>query len=370
MNQKKYTIKEMKKLMTVAAMILGTTTFAQDTTKEQNNPLSFSGFAEAYYSYDFNKPVDNNRPPFFYSYNRHNEFNINLAYVKSSYNTEKIRANVALAAGTYINANYSAEPGVLKNIYEANVGFKISKNRNIWIDMGVLPSHIGFESAHSPDCWILTRSIIADNSPYFESGARLTYSSNNNSWVASVFALNGWQRIQRIIGNSLMSWGTQLQFKPSGKVTLNYSTFLGTDNPDSIRQWRYFHDLYGAFQITDNWGIILGFDIGQQQVQKGSNDYNTWYGAAAILRFTPNANWAVAFRGEFYKDDKGVIIPTDTPNGFQTFGASLNVDRNIDGHFIWRTEIRTLTSKDNIFVKENNPTKTSTAITTSFAFSF
>ena len=29
---------------------------------------------------------------------------------------------IALAAGTYMNANYAAEPGVLKNIYEANAG--------------------------------------------------------------------------------------------------------------------------------------------------------------------------------------------------------------------------------------------------------
>ena len=51
------------------------------------------------------------------------------------------RANIALAVGTYMNANYAAEPGVLKNIYEANAGVKISNNKNIWVDAGILPSH-------------------------------------------------------------------------------------------------------------------------------------------------------------------------------------------------------------------------------------
>jgi len=32
-----------------------------------------------------------------------------------------MRANFALGAGTYINASYAAEPGVLKNVYEADV---------------------------------------------------------------------------------------------------------------------------------------------------------------------------------------------------------------------------------------------------------
>src|SRR5262245_66398121 len=131
----------MKRILTIAAFLTSTIIFAQDTTSkaipERTNPLSFSGFAEAYYSYDFNKPEDNNRPWFLYSHNRHNEFNANLAFVKGSYNAERIRANIAVAVGTYMNANYAAEPGVLKNVYEANVGMKILKTKNIWIDGGI-----------------------------------------------------------------------------------------------------------------------------------------------------------------------------------------------------------------------------------------
>jgi hypothetical protein len=360
----------MKKILTGFALLFGITVIAQDSTRAKSNPLSFNGFVEAYYGYDFNKPADNNRPSFFYSHNRHNEFNINLAYLKGTYSTEKVRANLALGVGTYMNANYAAEPGTLKNIYEADAGVKISKSKNLWIDAGVLPSHIGFESAHSPECWILTRSIIADNSPYFEGGAKISYTTDNSKWSADVFALNGWQRIQRVLGNSLMSWGTQLQFRPSAKLTLNYSTFLGTDKPDSLRLWRHFHNIYCIFQITDKVGLILDFDIGQEQKTKGVSDYNTWYGTAGILRFMPNSNWAFALRGEYYNDEKGVIISTGALNGFKTFGASFNVDRSIGDHFLWRTEIKTLKSKDKIFAKGNNLVKTNTAITTSFALTF
>src|SRR5215510_14432049 len=170
----------MKKGFAISPVFLSIAAIAQDSTSEKATPLTFSGFAEAYYSYDFNKPVDNNRPWFLYSHNRHNEFNANLAFVKGSYNAERIRANIAVAVGTYMNANYAAEPGVLKNIYEANVGVKISKTKNLWIDGGIFSSHIGFESAQSSTCWTLTRSMVADNTPYYESGAKLTYTSDNN----------------------------------------------------------------------------------------------------------------------------------------------------------------------------------------------
>jgi hypothetical protein len=333
-------------------------------------PLTFGGYAEAYYSYDLNKPTDNSRPGFIYSHNRHNEFNVNLAFIKASYSSERARANVALAAGTYMNANYAAEPGVLKNILEGNVGYKLSRTKSLWFDIGIFPSHIGFESAISKDCWTLTRSLVAENSPYFESGAKLSYVTGNGKLAISALALNGWQRITRLNANSLMSWGTQIAIKPSDKVTLNYSTFLGTDKPDSARLTRIYHNIYGIFQFTEKWGLTAGFDIGTEQVSKGSSQKNTWYTPVGILRFTPTGNWAIAFRGEYFSDRYGVIISTGTPNGFRTSGFSLNVDYLPASNIALRVEGRTLTSKDEIFIKNGNPKANSTAITFSAALSF
>jgi hypothetical protein len=360
----------MKKIFVLITLYLSIEAIAQDSTSEKVSSLSFSGFTEAYYSYDFNKPVNNNRPYFLYSHNRHNEFNINLGFVKGSYNADRVRANVAIAVGTYMNANYAAEPGVLKNIYEANVGMKISKTKNLWIDAGIFSSHIGFESAYSPSCWTLTRSMAAENSPYFESGAKITYTSNNNKVTLSALALNGWQRITRLNGNSLMSWGTQIFVKTSDKITFNYSTFLGTDKPDSTRLWRIYHNVYAIFKFNEKVGLTAGFDIGTEQISKGSNNINTWYTPVGIIQFTPNKGWALAIRGEYYNDEHGVIISTGIPNGFKTTAFSLNADRRIGQFLLWRIEFRTFNSKNAIFTKDNNLKKNNSAITTSLALTF
>lgn len=116
----------MKTTILLIVLALGITNLnAQDTAK--TNPLTISGYAEVYYSFDFGTPANHERPSFFYSYNRHNEANLNLGFVKANYTTDKIRGNVALMAGTYPEYNLAAEQGLLKNIFEANVGFKISK---------------------------------------------------------------------------------------------------------------------------------------------------------------------------------------------------------------------------------------------------
>ena len=124
----------MKKMPVSAAVLLSLTSLAQEdgTALTTTNPLTISGYIEGYYCYDFNKPENNSRPAFLYNFNRHNEFNVNLGFVKAAYATERTRANLAVAVGTYINANYTAEPGVLKNMFEANAGYKLSKRRNLW----------------------------------------------------------------------------------------------------------------------------------------------------------------------------------------------------------------------------------------------
>lgn len=363
----------MKTILIGAVMLMSMTSVAQDSTNTQPttvNPLTISGYVEGYYSYDFNQPSNNSRPGFLYNFSRHNEFNLNLGFVKAAYATERTRANLAVAAGTYMNANYASEPGVLKNIFEANAGYKLTKKNNLWFDIGIMPSHIGFESAIGKDNWTLTRSIVAENTPYFEGGAKLTYTTKDGKWLLSALALNGWQRITRVEANSLMSWGTQVTFKPTGKVTLNYSTFIGTDKPDSARLWRYHNNLYGIFQLSDKIGLIANLDYGLEQSSPNSSSLNKWYTPVAILRITPSANWAAAIRGEYFSDEKGVIIGTGTANGFKTVGGSVNIDYLPQPNVVLRIEARHLNSKDAIFTKDGVARDNNTAISFSTAIAF
>ena len=358
----------MKKIILLSLLFITGRSFAQ--TDSVPPKLTFSGYIEIYYTYDFGNPTDHNRPGFIYAFNRHNEINLDLGYVKAAYESKNVRANLALAAGTYMNANYAAESGGLKNIYEADAGVKISNAKNFWIDAGIMPSHIGFESAVGKDCWNLTRSILADNSPYYESGAKISYTSDNGKWFISVLVLNGWQRIQRVDGNNTPAFGHQLTFKPNSKITLNSSSFIGNDKPDSARKMRYFHNLYGILQVNDKLALTTGFDIGAEQKSKGSRDYNIWYAPIIIFKFSPNMKENIAARIEYYSDANGVIISTGTPNGFKTWGYSINYDYQIRSNAMWRIEARSFSSKDKIFTKDNSVTNNNLFFTTSLAVSF
>lgn len=340
-----------------------------DTTKTLSPKFELSGFVDVFYVYDFNQPKTDYRQTFFYNYNRHNDFNLNLGYIKISALHQKYRVNIALQTGTYANDNYANEPGLLKNIFEANAGISLNKKNNLWLDAGIFASHIGFESAISLDNWTLTRSILAENSPYYLSGAKLTYILNKKIELIALVC-NGWQHIQKINGNSLPSFGTQLKVMPTEKTTFNWSTFVGTDDPDTTRRMRYFNNFYGQFQFTEKFGLIAGFDIGTQQRTKNNSVYDLWFSPVIIGQFAINKNWKTAIRVEYYQDKSGIIIPTGTINGFLTTGLSLNLDYSPTQNIICRLEGRWLNSKDNIFETKTTPTNNNFFIGTSIAIKF
>ena len=357
------------KIITAAlSLVFSGVAFAQE---EQKNPLTLYDYAETYFQNNAKNEDNNSRPGFIYSHNRNNEVSLNLGFLKANYETEKVRANFALAAGSYMNANYAAEPGVLKNIYEANVGFKVAKNQNLWITAGIFPSHIGYESAVGADCFTLTRSIMAENSPYFEAGAKITYISPNAKWELTGLYLNGWQRIQRVDGNTTPGFGHQVVYRPSAKVSINSSSFIGNDKPNNVRQKRYFHDLYAAFEVTTKVKLLAGFDMGWEQAAPQSDEYNKWYGASVMAQLMATDKLNFGVRGEYYQDKKGVIIASGTPNGFDTYGVSLNADYKITPNVMWRTEIKNYSSKDAVFAKNTaEVSDTSFSIVSALAIKF
>jgi hypothetical protein len=344
--------------------------FAQSDTVWNQKPIfTVTCFTDVYYVYDFNQPKTNIRQKFLFNHNRHNEFNINLGLIKFQIEHDKYRANFGLQAGTYVSDNYAAEPIALRNISEANIGISLGGRNRLWLDAGILNSHIGFESAVSIENPTLTRSLSAENSPYYLAGIKLSFKPIKKLELAA-FALNGWQRIQRLPGNSLLSFGTQVKYTANKKLKLNWSTFIGTNDPDNIRRMRFFSNLYGIISPSKDLKIIAGIDFGIQQRSKYSKNYNTWLTPVLIaqIKLTPHLN--TAFRIEYFQDETGIIIPTTTPNGFQTAGASINFDYNPISNLSCRIEGRWLASRNLIFQKNGLSSSDNFILAFSIAYKF
>ena len=344
-----------KRISLVGALVIGALAISSVQAQERKwtDDLKVQAYGELYYTYDFNQPKKGQLNNFLYSFNRHNEVNLNFGMIKLNYSKERVRANLAFMAGTYVQSNLVNEPDGLKNIYEANIGVKLSPTRELWLDAGIMPSHIGFESNIGADIMTMSRSMMAENSPYFSSAVKLSYLTPNQKWLLALNVMNGWQRIQRPEGNSTIAMGHQVTYTPNSKWMINSSSFIGSDTPDVERKMRYFHNLYASYQWDENLKLLAGFDIGVQQKEKDGKAYSNWYAPLVMGQYKLTDKWRVAARAEYYCDKEGVIIGIDTSNGFQTWGYSVNVDYQITDEVLWRIEARSLNSKDAIFMRND-----------------
>ena len=336
--------------------------FLGNAQEKDSLKIKVSGFLETYYAYDFSNPTTDTKLPFMYNYNRHNEFNVNNGLIRAQLQYGNTYASIAVHAGTYVDDNYASED--IKLVSEAYVGMYLNDNKKSSIEVGIMPSYIGFESATTATNLTLTRSILAENSPYFMTGIKYNYKPNDK-WSFSGLVTNGWQRINRPDKTVTPALGTQIVYKPSEKATLNWSTFIGTEFYKTELAMRYFNNLYWDNTWNSKWRTILGFDFGIQDSSSLNDKHLYWMSPVLITQYSISSKWQTVFRVEYYQDEDNVIIATS--DAFKTSGASINFDYLPNSKVKLRTEARYFDSKEAIFFdnKSNN-----FFVTTSLSFEF
>jgi Putative beta-barrel porin-2, OmpL-like. bbp2 len=296
------------------------------------NPITISAYIEPYFSYNTSEILKKSNQQFSYIYN-HNanrQINVNLAIAKLNYATDNTRANIALMTGTYAIANLANEPSAVKNILEANAGVKLSKKKNIWLDAGVMPSHIGYETAIGKDNLTLTRSLMAENSPYFETGAKVSYTSTNEKLYVGALVLNGWQTIIPT-ANPGVHIGGQITYNATPKLKLNYSNFYGRTDANSSRM---YHDLFAEYSMN-NTKIVCVFDYG---IDRMTNYNKNWFTYSAMVHQKLNAKNSVTARLEYFNDNDLIFTTSSTYFAKNPLSVSLNYDYAINKNALLRIE--------------------------------
>ncbi len=305
--------------------------------------VQFGGLVDTYYGYDSNNPPTRDRQ-FTTTAKRHNEFNINLAYLEAQVKGPRVRGRLAMQLGTSVVANYATESNasvgmLMRHVQEAVVGYEILPK--LWVDAGIYFSHIGFESFISKDNWLYTRSLMSDYSPYYQSGAKLSY-----DWgiglVTEFHFINGWQNISE--DNTQKALGIKVAYTPIEMLGLSYSNFF-EPGPRS-RLFNNFIVKFSPFKVLELAAIV---DIGLQH-QQIPDTWLPWEVFTLLARIQPFERVGFGVRAERMMDPNQILETTSTAGGFQIWGAALGVDVKLHEHVLWRTEARGLLTADGVFV--------------------
>lgn len=342
----------------VVFLFLNQLVFGQDTIPETKDStldkLKFEAYLDVYYGFNAAQ-TNQGEIPYFVSMNRENELSLNLAYLSVSFITECVRSKFTPAVGSYMNSNYASEKETFKNVLEANVGFKLTKNKNLWLDVGILGSPYTNENAITCDHISYSRSLAAEYVPYYLCGAKFSMSLSKKL-NAYLYLLNGWQQIHDV--NKSKSIGTQLEYKASSKHLFNWNTYFGNEKSELNPSYRnrFFTDLFWTYNLDGKTSFSSCIYLGLQEKTTSSYSKNAWYQGNFLARYNFTSKTSLSARIEYFKDNNEILLQSINPdvNQFDAFGASLGLNIRIDKRVLFRLESRYFKSSRNIFVEKNN----------------
>ncbi len=253
---------------------------------------------------------------------------LNLGTVQLTISDPGWSVDVVAQAGDYVDRNSAAEPSWAKPIHTARLTAWLTPS--VSVEAGVLPSHIGLESARNASNWTMSRSWVAEFSPFFETGVALGVTDPN--WGnAKILVIDGWQQINNTNGE--LAWGTQLTLTPHPATTLGLNTYFGNEGAiGASRIDRRFLDLTWVQSLSDTWKMSAAWDWGNQSGGTAPN----WYGGSVISRWAISSNQAIAGRLEWFQDPHGAVVP----NGATMVSSSVNWDIQATPEVLTRLEAR------------------------------
>jgi hypothetical protein len=305
------------------------------------------GFAETYYVYDFTAPDAEIRPEFYYNHDRVNKPALNIGMLQFSAEKNRFKSALGFMTGSYVSANLADESPWFKNVYEANLSYQLHKRKHLWLQAGIFNSHIGFESAIAADCYTLTRSVAADNSPYYETGVRINYKTKSEKWEYHLLLLNGWQQMPDFNRKFRPALGFRVQYI-KGKYNFNYSNYLGNEGTSGAALWRFFNNIYVTIKPLKKMMLIVGLDAGYQYKVVTSKN-QLWYAPQVVMQYRLLKKLDIACRIERYTDKYAAATIPYNNAYLNMMSGSFNIDYKFLKGFMLRAEVKQLNNASPIF---------------------
>ncbi|MGH7167698.1 MAG: outer membrane beta-barrel protein [Nitrospiraceae bacterium] len=283
-----------------------------ESRAEHATDWRYGVFVDTAYTVDFNFP-ENHLWRSRSTTRRVNELDVNMAYgyvKKDAAEASRWGLEFAVQDG-YDSQNFAfaqGEPNVggadtLRRFGRANVSYLAPVGNGLTVTAGLFNSLIGYESLYSRSNLNYTRAWISENSPYAMFGVSARYPFSHE-WAAAFYVINGYAYLSR--PNDLPSYGGQVQWTPTPRVTVTQNVYFGPDqNNTAIRFWRLFSDSNVQWKNEDVT-VALSYDVGTEDFAGDPNHPRTfWMGSALFTRWHVAGPWSVAVRPEFYWDRNG-----------------------------------------------------------------
>ena len=311
---------------------------ASETTEEEEDAISISGFVDVYYQYNFN---DNAAQTTSFA-SEHNSFELGMANIVFAKDFDKVGFVADLAFGPRANdANGTGgfTTDIIKQLFVT-----YSPTDAVTLTAGNFSTHVGYELIDAPGNFNYSTSYMFSNGPFYHTGLKADFALGDN-FGAMVGIFNDTDSKSDVGGVTGKQFGAQLSYSDD-KAGI-YLNFLGGNedigDTSSIIEVGNQIDLTATYQATDE--LLVGINVTDKfyALEAGSE---SWFGAALYLNYSISDAFALGLRGEYFDDANGLAYGVDDLS-FMEYTLSANLTQ---GNLTFVPELRIDVASDDFFV--------------------
>ncbi len=205
-----------------------------------------------------------------------------------------------VGAGDELDAIHAGEKSWardgFRNVFQASANWKREK---IQLEVGLFPSHIGFESALPHLNWNYTHSWTAMLSPFYQTGIKVAFATDEDTTL-ELHLLNGWQQIADQAGG--LTGGFKIAHR-LGRISASLGGLYGDEPSSAGEAPRSLYDLILQAEIRGGFAVAA-------EAYRGHQDGKSWEALAGWLHWQKGRQ-ALTLRCERFDDSGAGISGTE-----------------------------------------------------------
>lgn len=345
----------MKKIVLASVGLISMlVTMAQaDSTKKSTTTIS--GSVDAYYRYDFNNQLSNNKTSFT---NSNNSFELGMASLKIEHSIGKVTATADLGFGRRAQEFSYNDGASLASVKQLYVTY--APSGKVKFTVGKFATHIGWEQVDAIANRNYSMSYGFTNGPFFHTGLKMDISlGGKNAFMVGIINPTDYSTTTSTgkMGIAQFSTGSK---DDKFKMYLNY---IGGSNNKLLVGYSKLSQL----DLVLNGTLCSKFGINYDGTIV-NRDGKVWTSNAVYLNYDPANTFGLTLRGEYFDDTKGSLGVGGAATSI--FVPTLSANIKIDNLTII-PEVRLDNAKDKIFTKsDGTPTKSDGSFIIAVAYKF
>jgi len=293
--------------------------------------FTFGFYVDSYYNLSLNSRADtSNVVPFSSNCPIQDQIRLNVAAIEIGYSADRVRGKLAIQFGDAPNLLAAPQAQFIKNLRQANFGFRIGKK--LWLDFGYFLNPVGVESSWPVMNFLSSVSVGGYYEPGSVLGAKLTWNASEKFWgglmIGNPYSL-------AYAKNTHMAGLTFVYYKPIPGLTLNYNNFFGNQalQDAEIDNNILYNNLIIQYTPVDQIALTGQFDFAAQTnsvMKPDSTETATMFSGMVQAKYTFLSKFSVAARYEYFNDYDGFLsglyIYNNLMRGLQMQGFSIGFE--------------------------------------------